>query len=177
VSNLILEFCPIQEIDRTIVPAKGELLSRITLKVRDCAGYEFIVFSVNWDAWILINWLLFNEESILSEKFPFVEKGSLIESVYSALSSDLSDTEEDLLYEYRTRHDVRFALRGVDISSVLLGVGIEGGEMSTFFENKYLKFSVNFDDFLVRLREVVVLLSADLRVGYLEDVVVVGVRR
>ena len=173
-SNLTLELYPIQSGDRNIVPAKGELLSRIVLKVRDCAGVEFVVFNVNWDAWSLIDWLLLNEKDILSERFPFVEAGALVESVCSALDNELSYVEEDLLYEYRTRHDVRFALRGVDVPSVLLGVGAQGGEVSMYFENKCLRFSVDFDGFLVRLRKVAASINAGLGVGYLESFVVVG---
>ncbi|NWA29215.1 hypothetical protein HX866_30455 [Pseudomonas gingeri] len=114
-SKLILEFSPVIKHDRAIVPAVTEWLSRIFLKVEECSGDVVVVFDVKWDAKIFVEWLASNERGILSEVFHLPESTSLARSVFEALERDLTNAEEDYLYGYRTRHDLRFALRGVDI--------------------------------------------------------------
>ena len=90
------------------------------------------VFSQYYSSKEILDWFNENISFILNEVEPtFLPKANClaeaIEMFYRSLSDDDLDNGHfdsmlDTLFEYKTRHDLKFAFRGTDIPNVFLGV-------------------------------------------------------
>jgi hypothetical protein len=73
----------------------------------------------------LRDWLNKNQERLLNEPFPVETEAASIASALSAfyeeVDPDVSGNELERVYDYRTAHGLRFALRGTDIDDIYLG--------------------------------------------------------
>ncbi|TBU76111.1 hypothetical protein DNK10_09035 [Pseudomonas daroniae] len=66
-------------------------------------------------------------------------------------SEEVDDEFFDEIYDYRLRHDLRFAVRGANIPSIYFGCGVSGGEVSAVVDGKIISVSVDFSAFYFRL--------------------------
>lgn len=167
-NKLIFEFSPVGKIRRIIPAAGGEWFSNVVLKVRTVAGCECVLFSINWDSRVLIEWLSANADEIINEPFIFLSDRSLARTIADKIEEDLSESDEDLLYEYRVKHDLRFALRGVDIPSIILGVGVRGYEISVCGMGFEMVFAVDLGALLHGLAALEKKMGEDVQSGYFE---------
>lgn len=97
----------------------------------------------------LMQWFSANIDSLMSEPIPFYlpEGGSIAEKVANFYEEYEPDCQEDnlldALYAYRERHDIRFALRGYDVPSVLIGK--HEGQMEISRSDELESWSFYFD--------------------------------
>jgi hypothetical protein len=109
-------------------PVSPDFYAEIQLSIRSPEGtFVQTVFSIKWNAAPLLEWICNNKDYILHEHFP----ASLAEMVAAFQAAEnISDRCMDEIYAYRTRHGLRFALRGVDIPDAYLGRTTLGYEIS-----------------------------------------------
>ncbi|AXA55106.1 hypothetical protein ACNT2N_12220 [Pseudomonas thivervalensis] len=129
-NKLLFEISPIDNAQRVVDSAGNEWYSEISARVCTKDGCEISLFKVRWDCKVFLNWLQRNEFAIQEKASLLSNKYFLARAIVDKYQQDLSDDEEDLLYEYRKLHDLRFALRGVSVPSIIIGVGQKGGELS-----------------------------------------------
>lgn len=107
-------------------PTDGTEYAQITLSICN-QNAECVVapFSVKWDVQPIIQWFSENREYLFADKFP-VSLAQRLSAFYEA--DEVTDELIEAIYSYRTRHGLRFALRGVDVPDVYIGrteIGIE----------------------------------------------------
>lgn len=90
----------------------GDVVRRVIEQVHNVSAFFSWIAEVAWNL----------EHDAPPNYLPVRESlAAAIESFYeSALDSELDQVEEDL-FQYRAHHDLRFAFRGTDVPSVLLG--------------------------------------------------------
>lgn len=83
-------------------------------------------------------------------------------------SDDVDDELFDEIYDYRLRHDLRFAVRGANIPSIYFGCGVSGGEVSAVVDGEVVGVPVNFSGFYFKLEEQRKYISERVKDNYLE---------
>ncbi len=102
----------------------------------------------------LAKWLRINRVDLLTERIPMEEAG--FSSIAQAISCfyesyDAEEPNEGMLqkvYDYRTRHSLRFGLRGTDINDIYLGLFGRCHEISLFCERERWRYEVDLSRFL-----------------------------
>ena len=101
---------------------------------------EKVVFDIQWDMKKFINWIALNKPFIFEENPPqqISHYASIAKGLYEFFDNLDPEKEEETtllkLYNYRTRHGLRFALRGVDVDDVYIGL-INGNLTISFCES------------------------------------------
>lgn len=123
------------------------------LLYRDNFVLEKELFTIEWDFRDIINWFSINKEALINESFPFSKShGSIAKKVFDLLEDENSDEDQiDILYEYRTRHGIRFALRGTNIVDLYLGKTNSTYEVSLFDSNNDWRYQIDLIDFVNKL--------------------------
>lgn len=112
---------------------------------------ERIIFDTQWDVKVFVAWVLKNQNFLLAEECPALLPGlSIAEGLhdfYEGLDLDSESKEEaellDLVYNYRERHGLRFAMRGTDIDDIFIGP--MNGEITVSCFNKFSNWSYKVD--------------------------------
>lgn len=112
---------------KLIVGSEVTAEKTIKLQIEDSSEKVVrVLFDIIWQDIEIKEWLVENRSAILSEEIPvFAPKASCIaESVerFYGDESNPSDGEFNEMYEYRTRHGFRFALRGTIIEDIYIGL-------------------------------------------------------
>jgi hypothetical protein len=116
-------------------PSPDEVYAEFALFLQDADKKRVRdFFTIKWDINCLLDWVVENKNAILCEPFPSlgVVGQSLAERIsrfYDVVDPG-DDAKDDAMYEYRTRHGVRFALRGVDVPVIYIGLNSTGHEIS-----------------------------------------------
>lgn len=147
-------FNPIELRERLLVGAGGEWFCRITIRVFSSEETR-VLADFNWDAKEIFDWFEQNQEYICTEERPvWCQEPTIAGSVEVMFESDeVDDACLDDIYNYRLRHDLRFAVRGARIPSVYFGCGVAGGELSAVIDGEVVSVSVDFSSFYLRLGE------------------------
>jgi len=134
---------------------KDDIWSHIVIEVREENKVVDTVLDIQWDAVVLIEWILNNQEYLISEEMPedVLRRKSLAESIaefYEVMNPDKEedDVAEQKLYSYRERHGLRFALRGVNINDIYIGVFNGVGSVSFYDQDKVFNYFVRLDRFI-----------------------------
>jgi hypothetical protein len=109
----------------------------IRLWVADETGRSiFEVFRIQWDINPFVKWIKKNEYQLRHEQLqlPGRQAASIAKTLFDFYESADPDDDRmlDQIFEYRTHHDLRFAIRGVDLKEIYLGKGPNGYEISHF---------------------------------------------
>ncbi|MEN7528165.1 hypothetical protein [Cupriavidus sp. DL-D2] len=108
------------------------------------------VMTVNWDICAPLTWLRENKKYLLDEDIPpFIEWGGSIHHSIEKFwdREDFSDAEEDQNFNYRKRHELCFAFRGIQIPTIYIGKGIDGWEVSGVREETQFFYRVDLPEF------------------------------
>jgi len=124
---LRLEYKLVEHPYKDELSSTGELWSEIKLKIFD-GNNELVkvILDFQWNIVVFLDWINDNKEALLHEKFPSIRvRSSIAESLfqfYEELGPD-SDSENlmEIIYDYRQRHGIRFALRGTDVDNIYIG--------------------------------------------------------
>ncbi|MCX8567127.1 MAG: hypothetical protein ON057_001854 [Glomeribacter sp. 1016415] len=135
-------------------PSEDEIYADISLDILLDEGKIFNIFKIRWDVMCLLNWILENKESILFEP-PLDFIGSNFSIAYGIWNfydivdlDNVRDSDMDLLFEYRTRHELCFALRGVDVDTVYIGRAAKGYEISYSCDDFHWTYTVDLPEFI-----------------------------
>ncbi len=124
----------------------AELSGAICLLRADCDIYE------------LTMWLLKNKNAILKERIPlFLPKAVCVAQAISGFYDAVEDdgNELDTIFDYRSRHGLRFATRGVEISDIYIGLNSEDvHEISCFDDGLNWHYCVDLYGFFVQVESV-----------------------
>lgn len=137
---------------------RRERYARIVLKVTDASGTEVRrIVDITWDCVGLLRWALENEPAIRSAQLPaFVPAGRSIaervQSFYAAIDENDDDTESERIFEYNQGHNLRFALHGVDVQAIYVGVN-EGEHELSCAESEPWRYVVGLDSFFRDAKE------------------------
>lgn len=173
-NKLILAMSPIEVHDRDLTPCSGECFANITLMLESDLGVACSFFRKKWDASQFFDWAENNKKAICEDEFLGEYKQSLAVSICAMQEKDLTPDENDALFEYRRVHDLRFALRGLDVPSIIIGIGEGGGELSLLSDDFCMNFQVDLCRFFQAIstkHSELVSRSSD---GYLNEVVIIG---
>ncbi|WP_211961496.1 hypothetical protein [Cupriavidus plantarum] len=134
----------------------GARLGRIQIYFSD-NNFKKLLVDIYWDLNEIANWFVVNNKHIQGERIPgFVEdRGSIFDSikwVYEYFDR-YSDDQLDELFEYRRRHEFCFAVRGVQVPELYMGIGKNGMEVSGEGEGERYVYYVDvcFDEFIEKL--------------------------
>jgi len=121
---LRLKFSPVLSADRHILPTEDELLAEIVLEVVDDKAVHTI-FRQKWNIRCLVDWIVRTKNLLLHEKQPdFLDSSKptvfAIDRIFDNYDEQSLDAVVDKLYEFRLTHDLRFAMRGTNIPSVII---------------------------------------------------------
>ncbi|TWI95977.1 hypothetical protein JN11_04252 [Mucilaginibacter frigoritolerans] len=106
----------------------GEHWSRIKLEILDDEKLLKTAFDIQWDLTVFLEWFLENEKTLLYEDIPTNINGtSIAKGVYDFYEKLDPDTIDEALinqvYDYRTRHEIWFALRGAkNVDNIFIGL-------------------------------------------------------
>jgi hypothetical protein len=85
-----------------------------------------LLFSIYWDGYEILSWLDSSLDSLLKEETPvFLPKAKCIAEgilLFYSQTRPMPDRQYDELFNYRTRHGIRFALRGAEIPDFYIGI-------------------------------------------------------
>lgn len=115
--------------------SSAEAWGQIVLSV---SGVSEPILSWEWDLSGSAEWYLDNRTALWSSRLAEVRPGesladALVRHQQREFSDDDMDAEEewlDTLYQFRSRHSLRFALRGADIPEIIIGCNGGAGEIS-----------------------------------------------
>ncbi|UAW64779.2 hypothetical protein KMZ15_03725 [Mycoavidus sp. HKI] len=147
----ITKLDPSQYIDP---PSEDEVYADISLDVLLDEGKIFNIFKIRWDVMCLLKWIIENKESIISEPPLNLIKSDFsiaygIWNFYDLADLDnVRDSDMDLVFDYKTRHGLIFALRGVDINNVYIGQAVKGYEISYSNDNNHWSYMVDLPEFI-----------------------------
>lgn len=163
-------FDSIESCERLLVGAGGEWFCRVSIRVFSSEG-AWVLVDFNWDAKEIFDWFERNRRYICTEERPaWCMEPTIAGSVEAVFESDeVDDACLDEIYNYRLRHDLRFAVRGAKIPSVYFGCGVAGGEVSAVIGGEVFCISVNFSDFYFRLGAQKKYISERVVRNYLEE--------
>jgi hypothetical protein len=132
--------------------SSNELWASIQLYVVDNMGSIVQeIYLLQWDIKVLIQWFIDNREWLLQEKLPIEPyESSIAETIYEFYENVDPDDANilDSIYNYRTRHDLWFALRGTDVQDVYIGLGNNGYEVSCCSESEKWAYNIKLSTFL-----------------------------
>ncbi len=153
---------PSQYID---TPSADEVYADISLGVLLGDGKTLNIFKIRWDVICLLRWILEKKQDILFEPPLDLIKSDFsiaygIRNFHEMVDLDnVKDSDLDSVFEYKTRHGLRFALRGVDINSIYIGRSTKGHEISYCSDDSnwsYMidlpKFITSVEDFYIKLK-------------------------
>lgn len=155
--------------ERSVVGVGEEWFCQIKLSV--CISSETRVLAdFNWDAKEIFGWFERNQEYICKEERPvWCVESTIAGSVKVALESDeVDDAGLDEIYEYRLKHDLRFAARGARVPSIYFGRGVAGGELSVVIDEEIVCVSIDFSDLYFKLGQQKRYVSEKVKNNYLE---------
>lgn len=108
-----------------------------------------VLVDVNWNFDELMTWFVMNTASIEGDQLPaFVSwHGSIYASIEKAYQDfeSYSDEQLDELFDYRTRHELCFGLRGIKIPVLYIGLGQLGMEVSGEVDGVAYRYPVEAD--------------------------------
>ena len=139
--------------------SKTEKWAEFSLEIVDDRGNVLkSVFEWQWDILVFLQWFIDNKDFLFEEKYPiFTNKKSIAfatHQFYQTLGeNDASEEIIDAVYDYRTRHDLRFALRGTDIKSILLGLKDKAYTVSTYSQNEFWEYEIDLNKFYLQLEK------------------------
>ncbi|RZT38366.1 hypothetical protein [Cupriavidus agavae] len=156
--RLVLEFQPFPVISPLVLGFPEDALTgTITLRVDNAVTYEFSeIMTVKWDYRELVAWFTRNREALIEERLPaFIGwRTSIFESMQQFYrDDDALDAQDDEAFEYRTRHQLNFGLRGLEVAPTYLGRGPNGWEVSGERNGKPFVYRIDLPGFLERFRE------------------------
>lgn len=139
--------------------SKNEAWAKIRLEVVD--DFDKViktVFNIQWNAIEIIDWVNLNINYLMNDEIPNVIKGDSIAKgifdFYESLDSILkSEGLVDTIYSYRTKHGIRFGLRGVEIDDVYIGVIDKVMTISFYSETDDWNYQVDIMPFLNGIRK------------------------
>jgi hypothetical protein len=138
----------------------GEQWAKIRLEILD--ENEVLiktVFDWQWDINIFLIWLIENEIAIKNENIPINSKSSLAMSIANFYEQLDDDTIEDdklvnAVYEYRTRHEIGFGLRGTDINNACIGLLDNKSTISFCGEDEEWDYEIDISDFFSQVHDI-----------------------
>ncbi|WP_152034317.1 hypothetical protein [Mycoavidus cysteinexigens] len=152
----ITKLDPSQYID---IPSEDEVYADISLDVLLSDGKTFNIFKIRWDVICLLKWTLEKKQAILFESPLDLIKSDFsiaygIRYFHEMVDLDsVKDSDLDSVFEYKTRHGLRFALRGVDINSVYIGKSTKGYEISYSSEDYHWTYIVDLPEFIASVED------------------------
>lgn len=141
-----------------VLPQHGTANSekKIVVKVRNqISGDEYILLKQSHSIEQVLHWFNLWADKIKNDEPPkwlpeTVTLANATEAFYNTAPDDLVDSAWDEVYSYRTRHDLRFAFRGADIPSVLIGRW-HGMDTVSTPSNSNLAFQIDLPNFFLRM--------------------------
>ncbi|MCX8565287.1 MAG: hypothetical protein ON057_000014 [Glomeribacter sp. 1016415] len=133
-------------------PYENEVYANISLDILLDRDRVFNLFKIKWDAICLLEWVIENKQAILTESPPSFIKGYVslacgVSNFYETVDVDnLKDL--NLMFKYRTRHGLRFSLRGVDIDEIYIGMSNEDYEISYWGDNSNWSYKIDLPNFI-----------------------------
>lgn len=137
----------------------GEQWAKIKLQILGDNGQIVkTIFEIQWDILVLLSWFVDNEKAILTECIPKgLEGASIAKGVfdfYQRLDPDIeNDHLVDSIYDYRTRHGIRFGLRGTDIDDIYIGTVNDSTTISFCNEEEQWNYEVCGKDLMRKVHE------------------------
>lgn len=136
---------------------------QIQLSITDENGAKlFEALNVKWNLAALLEWLYENEEPLLTEQllfYGFDTYNSVAESVRHFYDDTdvVPENDElfDLMYAYRKRHGLRFALRGSNIDDIYIGLFRGRYEISRWDHGAQWNYEIDLETFLQTVQRVV----------------------
>lgn len=131
--------------------SSGEQWHKIRIYIMEGGLLVKEIIAIEWDLNVLIEWLMENEHAILNQFPPeFIKCKNIAKGVadfYDGVDPD-DEYTIDLVYDYRLKHSLRFALRGTDIKDVYIGLNKEKSiTVSSFNDKEDWCFVVGLDNF------------------------------
>jgi hypothetical protein len=116
---------------------------------------EYLIFETQWDIKPLLQWFRENLPYIINNPFPItITDGNCIaKEIFDFYET--ADVENEIqinsIFEYRRQHGIRFAMRGVDIPDIYIGIGFDGHEISCWNKESMWRYKIKIDSFESRL--------------------------
>jgi hypothetical protein len=141
--------------------SQGEVWSKIELKIiGNNSQIVKMILNIQWDIKVFLEWFVENESLLFVEEPPEEIKHSSISQgiyfFYQNLNNEIDD--DDLLgviYNYRSRHGLRFALRGTDIEDIYIGMNDGIPTISLYNDNSQWNYEFNKDEFMNEIHNIV----------------------
>lgn len=116
------------------------------------------VFDIKWDAICIMRWFLSNKAPLFDDLLPIQIRrtGSIATSIarfYDVVSPDDLNVL-DMVLEYRSRHELGFAMRGVDIPEIYLGNNDGYHEISHCDDVTEWAYRINLANFFNELESI-----------------------
>lgn len=105
----------------------------------------------------LFDWFKENEHEIRSSDLP-IDKGNgkslarIIRDFYENVDTE-DDEVVDSIFDYRSCHYLRFAVRGTLIPEIYIGKSENNHEISMYCENREWQYFIDIDDFFNHLKD------------------------
>jgi hypothetical protein len=164
-NTIRLDFCPLPHPYPGEPESAFEKWGKIILDITAENGQSILsLVEIEWDISVLIQWFSENKEALLNEDFPMKAglKTSIAESLAAFYTSGSFDDEVvDMIYEYRTRHGLVFALRGTNILDTYIGKYNGVHTASCCLEAAKFTYSIDLRDFFFRLEKLRAELNLD----------------
>jgi len=117
------------------------------------------VLEISWDMLDLLCWFIDNKNALLVQEIPstnlYSSIGETIFNFYEAMDDDFDDDKLlDDVFEYRTTHGIRFALRGTNIPDIYIGVFNKVGTISFCDEKEKWSYEIDLANFLNNVERV-----------------------
>lgn len=111
----------------------------------------FTLINMEWDPSALVDWLLDCKHELLTGVMPAPECGNSISEAV-AVFYDKVDPEDDSavdgMHQYRSRHCLRFAMRGADMPEYYLGLFKNRYEVSGSEAGTHWRYDIDLEGFL-----------------------------
>jgi|GEM_PF-3300141 len=150
----------LKEYPYTETHSKEALWASIKIEVWDANNEPVLtVLDIEWDIFVFLSWCIENKYYLLNEKIPkYIQfDSSIAKSLFNFYQDDSIDSEAfsvfSIVYDYRTRHGLRFAFRGTDIDDVYLGQVDNVVFISCYDDDKAYNYPVDLEKFITEIQE------------------------
>jgi hypothetical protein len=115
--------------------AKGEAWGELTIYILDLE--ETLLFKTEWNLDQLIEWYINGDRDRFSTTLQDVHSWESLSQALIRLSSQIDEDDDEEIerwhevqYNFRLSHSIRFALRGISVPDIIIGVNKKEGEIS-----------------------------------------------
>ena len=140
--------------------SKGEQWSKIRLEILDDNGHVIkTVLDWQWDIIVLLNWFIENKKALQYENIPDeIKSSSIAKGIFGFYGKYDPDKEDmailDKIFEYRTRHGLRFALTGMNVDDVYIGLNNGWVTISLHDKKERWNYNIDVEDFFKKIHAI-----------------------